>query len=143
MKVEYLHLQPDQTPPPLSGSPFRAVIVAEVDVGDAWRERIAEWVVKGGCLYALAWGIDCEEWHDSIDLANLKAFDFRDIPDEHFIMTTWHPKEPLKETLWFAGQCAHHPDVDLDLTMIIHISAQAREAELRQTFSDSQILADD
>ena len=41
MSVDYLHLQPEQVPPHLARGAFRRVIVAEVGVGEGWREQIA------------------------------------------------------------------------------------------------------
>lgn len=142
MSVRYVHLSPEEAPPSLAHAPFRAVIVADVDSSQDWRERITDWLVQSGCLYALAWGKDCEKWHDSVDGANLREFDYGDIPDERFVMTTWHEREPLRETFWFAGQCAFHPTVRLKSTIIVHVSAEPREAAMLQTFRESQILSD-
>jgi hypothetical protein len=144
MSIRYIHLRPDEPPPPLSAAPFCGVIVAETRATEAWRERVTEWLVKSGCLYAVAWGVDCEAWHDSFDDANLREFDYGDIPDDRFVMTTWHSKEPLSEAFWFAGQCAHHPTVELERTIIVHVSDEPREAAMLQIFDESQTLpADD
>ena len=143
MSVHYVHLRPEEVLPSLAGDPFIAAIVAENCVSEVWRERVTECLVQSGCLYAVAWGVDCEEWHDSVDAANLREFDYGDIPDDRFVMTTWHSKEPLSEALWFAGQCAYHPTVELDRTIIVHVSAEPREAEMLQAYSDSQAIAAD
>jgi acyl carrier protein phosphodiesterase len=142
MEPRYLHLQPEQAPPVLTGSPFRAVIVADETVSETWLNKIAEWIVKSGCLYVVAWGVDCEAWHDSVDWAVLEVFNYGDIPDDHFVMTTWHSYEPLSEALWFAEQCAFHPDVELTETVILHIAVEAHAAQLLQTYRDSQVMAD-
>ena len=73
MGLDYLHLSPDQAPPQLSSGPFRAVIVSEEEVTQDWRNRIAEWLLKSGCLYVVAWGVECEGWHDTVDWTNLKS----------------------------------------------------------------------
>lgn len=143
MVVRYIHLKPEETPPALTCGPFCAVIITDVCVSEVWRERTAEWLVQNGCLYAVAWGVDCEGWHDSVDTANLSEFEYGDIPDERFVMTTWHAKEPLSEAFWFAGQCVSHPTVGLTETIILHVSAESREAEMSQIFADSQALPDD
>ncbi len=114
------------------------VIVAETVVSSEWREQIAEWVYRVGSRYVVTWGDACEEWHDSIDFANLEAFDFGEIPDEDHIMTTWHSDEPLSEAFWFAGFCAEHPDVELGDTFILHIAEQARENALLEAYQDAQ-----
>lgn len=143
MTVRYIHLRPEDAPPSLASGPFCAVIVTEACASEAWRERTTEWLVQSGCLYAVAWGLDCEEWHDSVDAANLREFDYGDIPDDRFVMTTWHSQEPLVEAFWFAGQCAFHPTVDLTDTIVVHVSAEPLEAEMLQAFSESQTLPDD
>ena len=143
MSVRYLHLTPEEPPPSLAHTPFCAVIVGAADATEAWRERMAEWLVQSGCLCAVTWGIECEKWHDSVDGANLKEFDCGDIPEDRFVMTTWHENEPLREAFWFAGQCAFHPTVTLKDTLIVHVSAEPREAAMLQTFRESQTLPDE
>ena len=103
-------------------SPYRAVVVLESDYSPAWQDEVSEWLVHSGCLYMMAWGRDCSTWDDSVDWANLLDFDFADIPDDRFVMTTWHDDEPLDEVFWFAGYCAFHPDVELQSTIILHVS---------------------
>ena len=143
MIVQYVHLRPEEPPPSLGATPFCAVIVTEASASETWRRRITEWLVESGCLYAVTWGLDCEEWHDSVDDANLKEFNYGDIPDDRFVMTTWHSNEPLSEAFWLAGQCAFHPTVELDRTIIVHLSNEPREAEMLQAFNESQTLSDD
>lgn len=143
MTVQYVHLRPNGIPPSLPPSPFCAIIVTEADASEDWRERITKWLVQSGCLCAVAWGRDCEKWHDSVDDANLREFDYGDIPSDRFVMTTWHENKPLEEALWFAGQCAFHPTVMLTNTIIVDVSAEPREAAMLQAFCDSQELPDD
>lgn len=96
-----------------------------------------------GCLYVIAWGIDCEKWHDSVDWANLEAFDFGVVPDDSFVMTSWHSDEPVSEAYWFAEHCAQHPDVELTETLILHVAATPNVEEIIQAYQDSQTLADE
>ncbi|HAF41382.1 MAG TPA: hypothetical protein DCG90_06380 [Sphingobium sp.] len=138
MKLDYLHVSPDQPMPHIKARPDRAILIAERPVSQAWRDDVAAWLVSSGCLYFVTWGEACEGWHDAVDWAALKAFDFGEIPDDKFVMTTWHNKEPLSETLWFAGNCASHPDVDLTETVIVHVSAVERRAEILALYRDSQ-----
>lgn len=119
---------------------MRALIVSEIEVTQDWRNRIAEWLLKSGCLYVVAWGVECEDWHDTVDWSNLEEFDFGDIPDDRFVMTTWHTDEPLSEAMWFAGQCAFHPDIELGDTLILHVAKGAREAEMLEAYSVSQTM---
>ncbi|GGD53201.1 DUF7684 family protein [Croceicoccus pelagius] len=88
MKLEYVHLGPNEAPPQLPTGPLRVVIVSEVKVSDDWRNSIARWLVDGGCLYAVAWGKECEKWHDAVDWAVLETFDFGDIRKRCFQLTS-------------------------------------------------------
>ncbi len=143
MEPRYLHLRPESPPPILMTGRYRVVVIADVAVGDDWLNRIAEWIVAIGSLYVIAWGVDCERWHDSIDWAVLDAFEFGDIPDERFVMTTWHSNEPISEAFWYAGNCAIHPNVDLSETIILHIAAEAQRDALLRSYRDSQVTKDD
>lgn len=130
-EVSYLHLPPGQTPPDLGINPFRAVVAIDAPVTDEWRDIISTWLVRSGCLYMMAWGLDCSSWDDSVDKANLAAFDYSDdIPDDKFVMTTWHGNVPLSEAFWFAAYAAHHPDVELTRTLIVDISHGNRRRQL-------------
>ena len=140
MELEYLQLSPEQAPPQLICGPFRALIVSEVKVAQEWRNGIAEWLLDSGCLYVVAWGAECEDWHDTVDWTNLERFDFGDVPDDKFVMTTWHPDDPLSEAMWFAGQCAFHPDIELGETVILHIASEARKAEMMDAYLASQTV---
>jgi hypothetical protein len=86
----------------------------------------------------MAWGLDCGSWDDSVDWANLSRFDYGDIPEEAFVMTTWHDDEPLSETFWFAGHCAEHPTSDLGHTVVLHVSPMERRADLLRAFWSAQ-----
>jgi hypothetical protein len=135
----YLHLPVGQSPPSLeSYRPFKAVLVIEQPADREWQVVVSEWLVRSGCLYVSAWGQDCETWHDGVDYANLSAFDFHEIPDDACVMTTWHAHEPLTQALWFAANCAIHPTMALDNTIIIHISAKERSAELLKDFQQAR-----
>jgi hypothetical protein len=131
--VTYLHLPPDTPPPDLTIDPFVAVIVADKAVGEEWRGMVCDWLVGGGCLYAVAWGRECEVWHDRMDEANIAAFVGRDIPGDKLVMTTWHHDKPLSEALWFASW-AEHPTIDLKHVLIVHIAPDERKAELLNAF---------
>ncbi len=133
-----MHLGPNEAPQPLPTGPLRVIIVSEIEVNDEWRNSTAQWLVDGGCLYVVAWGTECEKWHDAVDWAVLETFDYGDIPDDKFVMTTWHADEPLTEALWFAGNCACHPVVELERTVFLHVANEANEEEMIATFATSQ-----
>ncbi len=53
-------------------------------------------------------------------------------------MTTWHAVEPLTEALWFAGNYAFHPDVELERTVLLHVANEANEDEMIAIYAASQ-----
>lgn len=141
-QVDYTWLHPDQPLLPFNGKPFRAVLIADEKVSEAWRERIAEWLVANRCLYFVAWGVDCALWHDSVDWAVLEAHNFGEIPDNSFVFTTWHDKQPLSEALWFAGHCASHADVALERTVLLHVALHYERARILDAFEAAQETTD-
>ena len=139
MALSYIHLPPSGKPPSLEIQPYKMIIVADKEVPNEWRKSVAEWIYGIGSRYVIAWGLSCEDWHDSVDLANLEAFNFGEIPQQHDAITTWHANEPLSEVFWFAGFCADHPDVMLGDTVILHIAEQDNCDALLTEFQRSQI----
>ena len=115
--------------------PFKAIVVIEDRPSPEWQTQASRWLVESGCLYMMAWGEDCSSWDDSVDWANLETFDFRDIPDDEFVMTTWHENEPLEEVFRFAKEMAHHSTVKLDNILILHIGADDKHAKFEKLFN--------
>jgi hypothetical protein len=137
--VEYFRIAEDALLPDVAMyRPFRAIVVLEGSYSDAWQQEASRWLVKSGCLYMMAWGDRCSSWDDSVDWETLEKFSYGDIPDEDFVMTTWHEKESLEEVFWFAGHCASHRDVDLANTLILHVSPTARRDEMLTRFRAAQ-----
>jgi hypothetical protein len=135
--VRYLQVAPEEASLPDLGrfSPFRAVVLVRESVSNDWRNRISDWLVAAGCLYMLAWGHECSTWDDAVDRANVSAFNFKAIPPERFVMTTWHDGEPMEEVFWFAKNCANHPTIPLDLNLILDIASVAHEADTIKTWT--------
>lgn len=137
--LEYVHLRPGDIPPSLDdAAPFRAIVVIDAYVTREWQHQVSDWLVRAGCRYMMAWGKDCSAWDDSVDLAVLEKFDFGEIPQDDFVMTTWHADDTLDEAFWFSQFCAMHPSLELEKTYIVHISPEEREATMLQTFAAAQ-----
>src|SRR5438105_8856178 len=135
----YLHLKPGDAPPRLEGvAPFKAVVVVDSDVTPEWQGQVSDWLVRSGCQYMMAWGHNCGDWDSSVDEASLAMFDYGEIPDDNFVMTTWHENESLQETFRFSERCAMHPSLELDRTCIVHISPEGGAADLLETFRAAQ-----
>lgn len=58
---------------------------------------IANWLVYSGCRYAVCAGLNCSEWTDAIDSADI----IRDPTAKNLIMTTWHENETVEDIVWF------------------------------------------
>jgi hypothetical protein len=133
-EVIYRHIVPEGDLSPLDVTvPFKVVLVVDADASREWRNAVAEWLAHSQCRYAMAWGRACETWHDAIDLAHVRGF-AGEIPDDLFIITTWHADETLREVFWFAQNCASHPIWPLDQTIIVHIAPCEHGSELVALF---------
>ena len=137
--LQYLHLNPHTTPTTLiSKRPFSAVVVITTEVTPEWRHEVSKWLVDEGCLCMMAWGKDCSLWDDSVDVANLEAYNLGDIPDDKSVMTTWHENEPLSDVFWCANQSSFdYSVVSLDHLLILHIADKSREKMMRELFAMS------
>ena len=132
----YVHLPSGSELPTLpSDQAFRAVLIVEAPVTVQWQDRVSKWLVDSGCLYMMAWGPGCSSWDDSVDWANIESFESGDIPEDRFVLTTWHEGQSLEEAFDFCKACAKSlVTVALisfrsPLTSIIH-TGNARHAEL-------------
>lgn len=115
-------------------APFRAVVVIDADYPALWQKEVSDWLVASGCLFMMAWGKDCVSWDDSVDYANLDRFAYGEIPDEHFVMTTWHEHQTLDEVFWDAQFAADHGLVELHTSLIVHISTADKSDEMLARF---------
>src|SRR5271165_5790832 len=114
-ETTYLHLKPGEAPPQLEGADYsKALLVIEGGVTPDWQAAVSDWLVLNGCRYMMAWGIKCSEWDTSVDIANLRAFGYGEIPDDGFVMTTWHERDSLEEACWFAAHAAVHESLPLE-----------------------------
>lgn len=138
--LDYILLKSGEALPTIDASqPFMAVVCIEMDdVSVAWRSEVSAWLVDNGCRYAIAWGPSCSLWDDAIDEANLAAFDYAEIPEDNFVMTTWHEDEELSDVFWFAKNAARHPSIELNRRVLIHISEMNRETELLRMWNETE-----
>lgn len=113
----------------MAPTPRRVIVLIEQEVEPVWQDEVSRWIVEAGCQYMMAWGQECSKWDDSVDWANLEMFDY-DVPDEQFVMTTWHEDEPLHEVFFFARMCACHPTTALPTLTILDIRSESREASI-------------
>ena len=60
----------------------------------------------------------------------MEEYNYEEIPDENFVMTTWHENEPLEEVIGFAKISASHPDVELQNILLLHIASHRNEKNI-------------
>ncbi|WP_431259067.1 DUF7684 family protein [Roseateles chitinivorans] len=138
----YQHADPDAALPALGmTAPFRAVIVAEVSVTTSQQNRISDWLVAQGCLYAMAWGVNASSWDDAIDWAAIARTDLVQVSEGPLILTSWHDDETLSEVFDFAIRCASHPAEPLDELIVVHV-AHAPDPERIQAVYRSVLPSD-
>lgn len=136
MSVTYLHAEPGAVLPNIEyNGPYRAVLIVEESTSREWQAAASNWLVQSGCMYAMAWGINCSSWDDSVDWANIEKFVFGSIPEDGFVMTTWHDKETLEEVFWYCKNCAVHSTYDLNHTLLVHIATCEKEAHIVQLYA--------
>lgn len=82
----------------------------------------------------VAWGLDCGGWHMAVDWASVVRYDTGLTPCEEIITTTDHEDEPLEEAFWFAKNCAFDLYIDLERTVIVHVSKEERRDELLSAY---------
>ena len=117
--------------------PFKTVVIAEESLSRARCSRVSDWLVASGCLYLMAWGEDCAKWYECIQLANRRAHATELIPDQSLIITTVHANEALQDVFWFARHTAMHPCHELRNTVLMHVAAKSRKAELLAAYTVS------
>lgn len=134
----YFHVCPGGRLPELGHlAPFRSVVIIEEMVTSEWRAEASEWLVRSGCHYMMAWGQDCSLWDDSVDCANMDMFAPQDIPEDRFVVTTWHDHLPLGEAFYFCKQLAIHPVVELPQVILLHIACKENEAQLIEAYANA------
>ncbi len=132
--ISYLHLAPESSLPEIANEPTRMIVIVEAEVSPAWQSLVSDWIVRCGCLYMMAWGIECSSWDDSVDWAYLDQYDTCAIPEGGFVATSWFPDEPLEEVFWFAKNVASYSLVDIQRTVLLHISTTENRDRLMAAF---------
>jgi hypothetical protein len=136
--LKYLHLSPSSELSALEGlRQFKAVIVVEADVHETMMWDVSRWLIESGCLYALAWGKDCDQWREAIDDAAQEAVNYEEMPEAKRVFVTAHEDEELEEAFWFAQHRAVHPAHDLNTTLILHLADAPRREELEAAYNDA------
>ncbi|EBA16821.1 hypothetical protein RSK20926_03414 [Roseobacter sp. SK209-2-6] len=134
---KYVHLPADvPISIPTGMTRFKCLILIEREISNDYRNEVSAALVAAGCLYALAWGLDCSIWDDAVDWAFLEHYDYGEYPEDKFVMTTWHDNETLEETVDFAKHCTEYSNVKLDDILVLDFSKQERSDFIQKLYSD-------
>src|SRR5262249_22139952 len=119
----YLHLMLNGALTKLeSVGPFKVILVIGDDVMPEWQAAVSDWLVRSGCRYMMAWGRKRSEWDDSVDDANLRFFNYKEIPEDEFVMATGRERDSLKDVSRYATHSPVHPSLELGQAYIIHVA---------------------
>ena len=116
-------------------SPFKVLLSVDMLVGRKCRQEISSWLVNMGAMHVTIRGEECFEWKNSIRQANLDRVSLEDMRPEQFVMITTHPHENLRSVFKQISKHARHTHVELDFTIIVHLSEQSSETDYRSIFS--------
>jgi hypothetical protein len=135
--LRYLQLASGDALPALAGlTAFKVVLVVDSEVHQPWQWDVCRWLVESGARYVMAWGVECEAWHDAVDDAYLEFHNYEDVGEDLAIVTTWHDDEELTDVFWFAKQRASHA-LDLSTTVILHIADAPDKDALEAAYADA------
>jgi len=118
--------------------PFKCLILIDCKVGAGFRADLSRKIVDSVCLYAMAWGKECSLWDDSIEHAVVEKYEGL-IPDDRFVMTTWHEAEPLEDAMFFAKRVAllSYNDVPLATLLVFDIGQHERRSYVHNLYDQS------
>ena len=115
---------------------YKCLLLIERSVAETLRNEVGLMLVDTGCAYAMAWGLDCSLWEDSIDWANIEQFKDCRIPDDRFVITTSHDTETIQDVLWFAKVCAavSYTNEPLDDLLVLDFSLENRAESIQAAY---------
>lgn len=128
--LKYLNYQNGSELEEIDGlAPFKCIILICENVSADWQDAVSKWLVDSGCLFMMAWGIDCGSWDDSVN----SFMDKDEIPNDQFVITTWHSDESLGDVFNFANY-AIHPDVEIKNLLILDIRESERQTAIEAIY---------
>jgi len=85
----------------------------------------------------MAWGKDCSTWDTAVDEACLAKHDYGTIPEQDFVMTTWHDDEPLEDVFFFAKNNAAYMNSPIENLLFLHIGPDHRHQEFHLKYENA------
>jgi hypothetical protein len=132
---KYVHLPADvPISIPMEMTKFKCLLLIEREVSNDYKNEVSAALIAAGCLYALAWGLNCSVWHDAVDWAFLEHYDYGDYPEGKLVMTTWHDRDTLEEAVAFAKHCTKYSDVKLDDILVLDFTKHERSEFIERLY---------
>jgi hypothetical protein len=102
-------------------------------------------LVNSKCKYFVTGGLNCEKWHDLADKLILKliynnVYPNPDVPDNEFVMTTWHKKQPLEKIIFHGLNCTDFGNHKFRDYLIIQIKAGFSKQDILKTIDDNNLM---
>jgi len=136
--LRYLQIHPQQALPDLDNmTPFKAIVIVEEAVPETWHWEVCRWLAKTMCRHAVIGGRDCIEWAESLEDANMEAFDYEAIPDDRLLVVTAMEDEELEEVFWFAKHRATHSAYALVDAVILHVSGKQEKERFENAYEST------
>lgn len=125
---------PDEFRCPAAGEYALLLVVGDHGLTTDERIRLSEQFVRSGCRYAVCFGPTSSSWDDSIDMVGV--MDQVDGRPYQFVMTTWHDREPLDETVDFFAEHTHFDDWSTtEYVVVVLGGTEADERVVREAIS--------
>ena len=138
---------------PKNLSPYKCLLVADEDTSYAWKSVVCETILGSGCKYFMAWGSECEPWHDC--MGDVIISDGVSMP-YYDVITTWHAGDTLNDVMFYAKFCAitykakmpsisffakfftKNETVELINILVFHIGLLDKQAEFESAYRNAE-----
>jgi hypothetical protein len=123
---------------PSFSAPFEGVLypclIWDHDGGFTHVERraVAKTLLEAGCRYAVCGGLNCEAWHDAVDIEFVERHlhDAEDVRDAVHVMTTWHEGESPDDVAFFFVLNTNFDYHDFGRYLVLHVGGGPAKAQL-------------
>ncbi|WP_350334319.1 DUF7684 family protein [Coralliovum pocilloporae] len=139
--LRYKHLLPEKDISILDEKlSYKCVLLSEMKATASYRNSLCRQLINSGCKYFMAWGTECETWHDSMDTAVLEKSNYDEVPADEMVITTWHDGESIVDVLRFAkiDACKSYTDEPLNELLVLDTSEQNRKAVVQEYFENTR-----
>jgi hypothetical protein len=111
---------------PFPGELYVCILFANDEtITEEEQAAVSEQLVRTGCRYAVCAGHECSSWDTSVDMAYLATDEHFNPPDETFVLTTWHERDPVEDVILFGLMNTAFGSHDFHRYLILSIGSRA------------------